>query len=121
MRNFDRSLIVAMAVAGSVSCASAPKVDGLASDREITDYVTGHWPDFTMRAAYLAGRPWTANTLQSVKDVVCEPSEDIMKCRFKVSVRFQDGVQASPTLEALFGRQPDGSIEQYLEVIAART
>ena len=74
-----------------------------------------------MRAAYLAGRPQATNTLQSVKDVVCEPSEDIMKCRFEVRVRFEDGVQASPTLEALFGRQPDGSIEQYLEVIAAPT
>ncbi|MDB5422017.1 MAG: hypothetical protein JWR59_1964 [Brevundimonas sp.] len=102
---------------GLSGCASAPNAPGLATNGEVVAYVTQNWDGYSSRAAYLAGRPRATNTLLKVSDVKCLPAEDHIACTFTTKVRFSDGVEAAPTVESIFGREPDGSIAQLIQVV----
>ena len=115
-----RSALLASASTFFISmsgCASTPDASGLANDGEVVAYVTQNWDGYSARAAYMAGRPRAANTLLEVKDVECQPKEDRLACTFTTRVRFTDGVEAAPTIESIFGREPDGSLVRLLQVV----
>lgn len=91
----------------------------MASDREVKAYVTEHWENFQLRLAYLVGKQGQPSTLLSINAVDCGPSEGHIACTFSPRARFADGTVSTAPVEVMFGRQPDGTIEQLLEVIGA--
>ncbi len=55
------------------------------------------------------------------KNVECVAERGDASCTFIVQGRFRDGVVLRRSLDSLFRRQADGSIEQLIPVIAAWT
>lgn len=109
------SAIPAAALSACVS-SPLPLSTDMASDHEIQAYVTEHWTNFQFRLAYLVGKQGQPSTLLSVEAIDCGPSEGHIECTFSPSARFADDTVSTARVEGLFGRQPDGTIEQLLRV-----
>jgi hypothetical protein len=101
---------------GLAGCVSVPDASAPAKDREVVAYVTQNWDAYSARAAYLAGRPRAGSALLEVEDVQCQAQESRLACTFTTRVRLADGVEAAPTVESIFGREPDGSLVQLIQV-----
>ena len=118
MKNLALRIASAITVTAVSACVSGPSSISadMASDREIQAYVTEHWTNFQFRLAYLVGKQGQSSTLLSVEAVDCGPSEGHIACTFSPRARFADGTVSTAQVEGMFGRQPDGSLEQLLRV-----
>ena len=101
-----------------VGCATAPAtLSPIPSDREVIAYVTTNWDAYDARFAFLSERRGQSSSPVSVTNVECVADGGDANCTFTVQGRFQDGVVLRRSLDSLFQRQPDGSIEQLIPII----
>lgn len=112
-------VIAALSALVLSGCAtSSPTPSLVPSDREVIAYVTTHWDYYEGRFAFLSDRAGQSPSLLSVTDVECQPDDGDAMCTFTARGRFQDGMILRRSMDSLFQRQDDGSIEMLIPVFA---
>jgi len=112
-------LVAGLSVLTVIGCATAPATPSpIPSDREVVAYVTANWDQYDARFAFLSERRGQSPSLVSVTNVDCAADGGDARCTFTVQGRFQDGVVLRRSLDSLFQRQADGSIEKLIPVFA---